>query len=314
MKKILLVIVSVILILTILLFIFIPGKLVITESRIVNTTGIGFDSCLHNLEKWKQWWPGDIKNSGKDSLFSYHDLAFKLLMPYSDGADIQIGSGNSTAISRFQTVFKVRDSVYASWSVTLESGNNPIARLSNYFLARKLKKSMQVVFDSLYHFAENTENIYGYPVIRTTFTEENLIAAKFTSAVYPSTDMIYKVVNQLQQYLISQGAREKYYPMMNTKMVDSTNYETMVAISIDKIIPASKDFFISKMVTMKDRFLETEVTGGPASISKAKMAIEKYMTDHTLPSPARPFEIMVTDRSKVTDTSKWKTKIYYPSM
>jgi len=67
-------------------------------------------------------------------------------------------------------------------------------------------------------------------------------------------------------------------------------------------------------VPMKDRFLTTEVTGGPASIEKARRAIEKYMVDHTLPAPARPFEILVTDRSKVADTAAWKTKIFYPSM
>jgi hypothetical protein len=68
------------------------------------------------------------------------------------------------------------------------------------------------------------------------------------------------------------------------------------------------------MVAMKDRFLTTDVTGGPGSIEKAKKSIEKYMADHTLPSPARPFEILVTDRSKVADTAAWKTKIFYPSM
>jgi hypothetical protein len=310
MKKLFLFVVSVIVLLTLLIFIFIPGKLVITERRLVNVTGIGFDTCLHNLEKWKQWWPGNAK----DPQFIYHEFSFKLNTPNTDGAVIQIVSGKTTIESRIQTIFKDRDSVYASWNATLESGNNPITRLSNYSLARELKKSMQVIFDSLCHFAGKTENIYGYPIERTTFTEVTLIAYRFKSGVYPTTTTIYNAISRLRQYLISKGAAEKYYPMMNTKQVDSSSYETMIAISIDRVIPETGEFFISKMVPMKDRFLTTEVTGGPASISNAKMAIEKYMTDHTLPSPARPFEIMVTDRSRVTDTAAWKTKIFYPSM
>jgi hypothetical protein len=65
---------------------------------------------------------------------------------------------------------------------------------------------------------------------------------------------------------------------------------------------------------MKDRFLTTDVSGGPVSIEKAHNAIKKYMSDHSLWGPATPFEILVTDRSKITDTAAWKTKIFYPSM
>jgi len=141
-----------------------------------------------------------------------------------------------------------------------------------------------------------------------------LLAYRFNTTGRPSVGEVYDVVDKLRNYIKSNGAAEKYYPMMNTRQSDSSQYETMVAISIDKIIPASKDFFISRMVPMKDRFLETDIIGGPWKIQGAHGAIEKYMDDHSLSSPARPFEIMVTDRSKETDTSKWITKLFYPSM
>jgi hypothetical protein len=38
------------------------------------------------------------------------------------------------------------------------------------------------------------------------------------------------------------------------------------------------------------------------------------MNDHFLSAPAIPFEILITDRSKEKDTTRWKTKIYQPSM
>lgn len=314
MKKTLLGVISIILLLTIIIFVFIPGKLVITESRVVSTTNIGFDTCLHKLDKWKHWWPGDAKDLSNGSQFIYHEFSFKLDALNTDGAAIQIGSGKTLVESRIQTIFKDRDSIYANWRIILQSGNNPITRLSNYFLARKLKKSMRVVFDSLCHFASKTENIYGYPIERTTFTEVTLIASNIKSVVYPSTETIYKAVTQIKRYLTSQGAQEKYYPMMNIRQVDSSHFETLIAISIDRIIPESGEFFISKMVPMKDRFLTTDVSGGPASIEKAHHAIKKYMSDHSLFDPAISFEILVTDRSKITDTAAWKTKIFYPSM
>ena len=314
MKKILLVLVSVILLLTLLIFIFIPGKLVITESRIVNSTGIGFDSCLHKPEKWKQWWPGTSGSAGKDSLFTYDGYTYKLSGLYTDGADIQISSGKTLAETRIQTIFRDRDSIFAAWSTVLQTGINPLKRLSMYGAAGKLKKNMKVVFDSLCHFAGKTENIYGYHIERTTFTEVNLIAYRFNTVAYPSTAVIYNAINRLGQYLVSQGAAERYYPMMNTKRVDSSHYETMIAISINRVIPENGEFFLSQMVAMKDRFLTTDVSGGQTRIDKARQSIEKYMEDHSLSAPARPFDILVTDRSKITDTNAWKTKIFYPSM
>jgi effector-binding domain-containing protein len=314
MKKFLFVLVSLLVIINLLIFIFLPGKLLIKESRTVNTTSIGFDTCLHKLEKWKQWWPGHGNPAGNDSFFVYDNQFYKLSNLYTDGGIIEIKSGKKMVQSRIQTLFIDRDSILAEWRTQLQAGNNPIARVLNYLLARKIKKSMQVIFDSLCHFADKTENIYGYHIERTTFTEVTLIANRFKSEVYPTTTEIYNAVNRLRQYLISQGTKEKYYPMMNIKRIDSSHFETMVAISIEKLIPANKDYFISQMVAMKDRFLTTDVTGGPGSIEKAKKRIEKYMEDHSLSAPARPFEILVTDRSKETDTAAWKTKIFFPSM
>lgn len=300
--------------LILLIFIFIPGKSVIAASRVVNTTSIGFDTCLHKLEKWKQWWPGTYGSAGKDSLFVYDGYTYKLSVVYTDGATIQIESENTSAEVRIKIIPYNRDSISAEWRMVIQSGNNPITRISRHKAAGKLKKSMNVIFDALCHFAGKTENIYGYHIERTTFTEVNLIANRFKSDIYPATATIYNAINRLRQYLISQGAGEKYYPMMNTRSVDSSHFETMIAISIDRVIPESGGFFISKMVPMKDRFLKTEVTGGPTSIEKAHQAIKKYMSDRSLFDPAIPFEILVTDRSKVTDTAAWKTIIFYPSM
>jgi hypothetical protein len=313
MKKLLIAVIVLLVLFITFTFVFIPGKIIITESKVVATTAGGFDTCLHNLKKWKQWWPGEPPVFN-DSLFVYNEYQYKLSDIFTDGGTVQIGSNSFSLNTRIQTVGKDRDSITAVWGIEIPTGNNPFTRFARYLNATGLKKNVQIVFDSLCHFADQSVNIYGFPIERTTFTEVTLIAYRFKSTAYPATDVIYDAVNKLRQYLVSQGATEKYYPMMNSKQADSSQYETMIAISIDKKIPAGNDFFLSQMVAMKDRFLATEVTGGKINIEKAHASVEKYMSDHSLSSPARPFEILVTDRSKETDTAKWKTRIIYPSM
>jgi hypothetical protein len=308
MKKILLVILSII------LFIFIPGKSVITGTRVIATTPAGFDSCLHKLEKWKQWWPGTNPLTGNDSLFDYDGDSYKLSAIYRDGATIGVNAEKDPVQVQIRIIPYNRDSITAEWRAIIVSGNNPITRISRYKSAGKIKKNIEAIFSALCQFSEKTENMYGYRIERSTFTEINLIAYQFKSDRYPPVATIYNALNRLRQYIVSQGAGEKYYPMMNTRSIDSSHFETMIAVSIDREIPANGEFFIRKMVPMKDRFLKTEVTGGNASIENAHRAIKKYMTDRSLFDPAIPFEILVTDRSKVTDTAGWKTIIFYPSM
>jgi hypothetical protein len=314
MKKILLAFLLLFVLFTILVFVFIPSKIIITTSGSVVTTSGGFDSCLHNLEKWKQWWPGHSNNMQADSSFSYNGYSFKLSTMYSDGGAIRIKSKTLSLETKMQTLPDSRDSITVSWGVLLPTGNNPFTRFSRYLDAGKIKKSMQVIFDSLCRFAATTKNVYGFSIERTTFTEVMLLATRFKSTTYPNPEILYNIIAKLKQYAASQGAVEKYYPMMHIMQVDSAAWETMIAISIDKRIPVSGEFFISQMVPMKDRFLVTDVTGGRANIEKAHQAIEKYMRDHSLSAPAIPFEILVTDRSKETDSSRWHTRIFYPSM
>ncbi len=314
MKKLLIVLLSFLILAVIAIYIIVPSKVILTGTKIAGCTPNGFDSCLHNLEKWKQWWPDKTLQPGNDSVFVYNGCTYKLSALFTDGGTVQAKSNNHVLDINIRTAYKTRDSIVAEWKTVWKTGYNPLTRVFSYLNADDFKKNMQTVFDSLCSFADLTKNIYGFPIMRTTFTEVILIANRFNSTAYPTTKIIYSVIDKLRQYLFKQGATEKYYPMMNTIEFDSSKYETMVAISIDKIIPANKDFFISRMVPMKDRFLETQVTGGKVSIEKANTAIEKYMTDHSLSAPARPFEILVTDRSKETDTSKWITRIVYPSM
>jgi len=58
--------------------------------------------------------------------------------------------------------------------------------------------------------------------------------------------------------------------------------------------------------------LEGEVKNGPYTIDAAMEQLEVYRADHQYTSPAIPYQLLVTDRLKETDTSKWITKLYYP--
>ena len=314
MKRLLLFLPAIIILPLISVYIFIPPTIRVSNNISLECTTNGLSTVLQQYEKWGSWWPQKEAFSIEDSSYIYKDYRYKLITPLTDGAIIDVSNSKDHFETRMIIIPQGRDSVTLEWQANFISGINPFKRISQYFKAAGLKKNMHEVLGNLKTFAGETENIYGFPIQRTTFTDTVLLATKFSTGTYPSNEIIYKAINLLKKKITDAGAEEKDFPMLNVKKSDSNTYETMIAICINKRIKTDPDFFISLMVPMKDRFLATEVTGGPFTLQKAHEAIVNYMDDHFLSAPAIPFEILITDRSREMDTSKWKTKIFYPSM
>ncbi|MGN6166539.1 MAG: hypothetical protein ACTHOF_18555 [Flavisolibacter sp.] len=315
MRKFIIIIVAVILIIVLGTFILIPSEIKISASTIINCTSDKLSSCLSNESNWKRWWPAQNVNSNSgDEALVYKGYDYELIQPYRDGAAIKLIKKNMFCSTRLLILPYSRDSVAVQWQAKLTTSANPVIRLVQYFEAFNIKNNLTTVLNSLKKFAGETQNIYGFHIERTTFTDSILVATRFSGEVYPSVSRIYAVINNLKAMAATAGADLKDHPMMNVSKVDSAHYKTMIAICVNKEIKTDPGSFISRMVVMKNRFLVTEVTGGFFDIQKAHNAINNYMTDHLLSQPGMPFEILITDRSKERDTSKWRTKIVYPSM
>ena len=179
MKKLLVALLSFLILAVIAIYIIVPSKVILTGSKIVGCTANGFDSCFHSLEKWKQWWPDKNLQTGSDSVFVYNGCTYKLSAIFTDGGTVQAKTNNGLLDMNIRTVYKNGDSIIAEWKAELKTGNNPFTRFFSYLNTDDLKKNMQTVFDSLCNFADKTENIYGFPIKRTTFTEVILIANRF---------------------------------------------------------------------------------------------------------------------------------------
>lgn len=317
MKTALIIFLLAVVVFTSVVFILIPRKIIVIKEKKIAVNRNSFKACLHNLKKWEQWWPADSQHHFQkpaDSMFSFDNVFYKLSNQLTTGATIEIECNRLKSLSKIVIIPGIHDTLTAQWSLTLETGFNPFSRLKTYSIATKIHKSMDSVLTHLGSFAANVENVYGFPIVRTTFLDTVLVVNKLITSEYPTIDQIYGAINKLKKHIADQNAIEKDYPMLNTKGIHNGQYETMIAICIDRKIPDTKEYSVVKMVNMKDRFLRTAVTGGPSKINEAHDAVVRYMDDRELSPPGRPFEILVTDRSKEADTLRWKTIIYHPSM
>jgi len=286
------------------IYIAIPSTLTVSKVEKMNCNTAAAGRVVNT--KWQQ-----LFRQHNDSNFINKGYTYIFSKKLKNAADIIVNYNDNLYATTLVLIPLSRDSCIVHWQTTVATGANPFGRISAYKRAIALKENMNESLNQLKLFLEKTSNVYGYNITPTTLTDTVLISTKRLSKTYPATTEVYNIVHELQGFIHANSAIETNYPMLNVTKTDS-GYITMVGIPINKELPASGDIYPKHLAPMKDKTLTADVTGGEATVKQAYQQIELYMQDHSLRSPVIPFELMITDRSKEKDTSKWKTKIYYP--
>jgi effector-binding domain-containing protein len=196
------------------------------------------------------------------------------------------------------------------WQTQLKSSSGPFKRFSQYMKVKEIGKDMNVILTSLKNFAEDPQNIYGIKVVKAIVTDSVLISTRRSFDHKPDVQEIDGMIQNLKNYIKQNGAVEKNLPMLNVMKTDNS-YTAMTAIPVDRELPATNEF-APKVMLKGGNILEAEISGGPYTIERSFNELENYRADHKYTSPAIPFQLLVTDRAKEKDTTKWITKLYYP--
>jgi hypothetical protein len=281
------------------IYIFIPSKLAVSAARMMNCTPNGTFRCLSEKTKWAQWFPSTVDTGDyviKSSLVNTIHVTI-----HHDGDSI------NSIIYLFP--YNV-DSTGIQWKCEINTSNSPFNRIQRYQRAVAVKNDMDKILNSLRSFIEKPANVYGLPIVRTTFTDTILLATKTNTSVYPTTTEIYQQVNAIRTKITQQNATATGSPMVNITPLIPSGFEFMVAVPVNRVLPDSNPFFFRRMVP--GAFMMAEVKGGPFAIKEALDKLQLYFYDYRKTAMAIPFETHITDRQAEPDSSKWITRIYAP--
>jgi hypothetical protein len=305
MKKLIIGIVLTAAVLILSLYVLIPGRLKINESLIVNVPLPAMSRSLSNTVNWVKWWPGDPGlgiNKKKFLVMAHNPTAYVII----------VAMPNDSLKTRLSLSFITDDSILVNWQTEArETSSNPFRRYAKYRETKKIQDDINKILSSLKTFAENPENIYGIKINKTFVTDAILISTRRSFDHKPDVYDIDSMIRRLRNFITQNGAVEKNLPMLNVMKIDSSHFEVMTAISVDRELPGTREF-VPKFMLKGGNILEVEVKGGPSTIERSFNELENYRTDHKYMSPAIPFQLLVTDRAKENDTAKWITKLYYP--
>jgi len=311
MKKWSIILLALIAIVVASVYFFIPKNLVVSNVTPVHTNYASAVEYASNEDHWAKWWPGKLEKVGEKTIATYNDITYHIVGKSYNNTQIALNYNKETTILNLAVAGFNNDSIRVICQYNDTASINPLARISRYNRAAYIKQNIKEVMQKLQQFLEKTSNIYGYNVVSTMVKDTALMSTKTYLNHAPSTTEVYKLVNTLRNYVQQQGAIIINAPMLNVTKETETSYKVMVAIPVNHTVKETNDIQQKRMVI--GRILESDsIKGGPFTIEHSFKMFEKYFSDFKHTSPAIPYQQLITDREKVTDTSKWVTRFYYP--
>ena len=304
MKKILTALVLLLMFALAAVYLFIPRKIKIEAAVPLNAALPGVFRTLINDSNWKKWWPGETP-------FAYNKQAYSIKGKLFNVFDIDIYSDKDTINSRMELVLVKANTMTILWNTEQESSNDPFKRFERYRYAKQTEKNMNAILQSLKTFLQKKENIYGVDIKETLVKDSALISTRRQFDHYPGAQEVDSMIQSLKKYISQNNAIEKNSPMLNVFELGNSRYEAMTAIPVDKALPKTNEF-APKFLLKGGNILEAQIQGGPYTIEKGLKELENYRADYKFNSPAIPYQLLVTDRAKEPDTTKWITRLYYP--
>jgi len=290
----------------------IPTKINVHQTITIPVNTRAFTRKFLDVENW-QWWPGARNNQNSLPQFSYNGNTYTVIEKKMTSIVIEVANGKDSTITQLVFIPVMSDTVQLNWLVVKQTGRNPFSRLQKSSWITRVKEDLSTILGRIRSFYSNEDNIYGLHIIITQVSDSNFIFTSSQSKDYPSTNQVYKLVDNLKKYIQANKARPMGYPMLNVFKANDTAFVTKVALPVDIELKDSGNIRYRWMLK-GGNILVGEVHGGPSKIDKAFLEMQNYLQDHQRNSPAIPYQSLITDRRLEVDTNRWVTKLYWPVM
>ncbi|OYU54146.1 MAG: hypothetical protein CFE25_16040 [Chitinophagaceae bacterium BSSC1] len=313
MKKILIAFLLLLLASLITIYVLIPSNIKVSKVLAFNCSINAGKRFIMDTTQWTKWWPTQdaIKTTDPQKL-AWKQASHQADKALFNGFGIQTNFKEHSIKGELIFAQLGLDSMAVFWNYQLTSGWSPIQRIQDYFFMKDLKEVITDPIKSLQAFLESKEKVYGMQIVQDFVKDTILVSTKKMLSTKPSQETVLAMVQQLKNYAQVSGAKQTGFPMLNVTVLDSTHFQTMVALPVDKQIPETAIFSWKRMVAGK--ILIGEVKGGTSNAEAAMKQMQLYVQDYHITSPAIPFYSLVTDRGLEKDSTKWITRIYYPVM
>jgi hypothetical protein len=307
MKRWTVILVVVLLSLTGILYVGISSQQSFSKSIVIACTNEGALRMLTNEAGYKKGWPGNQLN---DSTYQFEEITYTVGTSLLNIIALRF---ESHAIGELIIEETMPDSsrFTVAYSETLPL--QPLKRISAYNTIQKTKTTIENLLNALKKNFDGEKLVYGITIERTRVTDSVMISTRTLMNHYPDVAEVYEQIDAIRKYIQANGGEETSAPMLNIFDEGPKQFLVMVAVPTKNLVNGNETFLQKRMLA-NGFILVSEVQGGNTTIQNAEAAMKQYVADHQKSSPAIPFQMLLTDRRAEPDSSKWKTRLYYPVM
>ncbi len=264
---------------------------------------------LANNAMRSKWLPKDAKMLSANT-FIFNDCVFKIITDNFFNTNIGVTYKNNT-VSNNVIITKDSANVLLALQYDLQKPS-VLNKISNYSIAKKIQSTTQLLLKYFNDFLSNTKNVYGNKMSTSTLKDSTLISIKQNFSSYPTVAQIYGNIALLQSYANKNNANTTNVPMLNITNGFNNDYELMVALPINKMLENNGNILAKRLLAGGNILVTDSIVGGFATVDKVYKEFFSFKSDLNVISPAIPYQLLITDRSKEPDTSKWITKLNFP--
>lgn len=309
MKRFWLTLFVVVIICVCVVYVFIPNPIIVSKSSFTYLKPTVVTRYLHDDSKWVQWFPSEKSTIQQ---FIYNNIEYKPGGETYSSKEVTIIDDDNKYLSVIHIIPIGLDSCGIEWQFQTNASNNPVKRIIQYQNAKKVWKQMDTLLTRFESAANNTKNVYGYKIDYTTLTDTTLVSTTISTKQYPTTGIIYNMIDKLRAYIQSQKVSEHNYPMLNITHLQNDTYQVKVGIPTSIPLKGNDEIEPKRMMMLTNKTLVANIVGDTSAINSTMRAVKHFMEDHQYQSPVIPFQQLVTDRRQQPDSTKWITKIFAP--
>jgi hypothetical protein len=276
-----------------------------TSSTLIKCPPAAVNRYIISFNKWSNWWPG---NRITDTTWQIEQKTFRITQQLLNG--FQALSEDETIALDLQFNPAENNETTLSIHIKYAFPFHPVYRLWAFLRKSKAEVISERLLTRCSEFFSQPANVYGIDIQKGKVKYFSWISTKETFDHYPTVEELYQTIETLFSYTNANNAKTLDDPIMHVYRENDNSYELMVAIPTDRDLPTQGRFQLKNMIL--GSLLMARVEGGPEKIRKAIEELENHVKDHRLVSPAIPFETLLTDRRKESDTARWVTLVNYP--
>ncbi|WP_439504344.1 hypothetical protein [Sediminibacterium sp.] len=305
MKKGLYIIVPILLFLTISYLL--PTEKPTTETISVQMPVDAITRVVTSQKDWAKWFPGTKVN---DSVYTYYESTITIHKVLMNGFKATMNNKGIEVDLDFSFIADYNAKSSFTLKTVMKISYNPLLRFKQFLSLNGVENDCKRLLYQMQDYFSDVEKVYGFPIQMQKVPNSSYVSAKQTYDHEPTTDEIYALIDEVNEFIDGVEVKIVNYPILNVFKEDSINYTAMVAVATERDIPSNGKFMLKNM--MLGNIVVCEVTGDKNVIRQCNDAVKNYVQDHRKTSPAISFERLITNRRTVRDSTKWRTTINYP--